>query len=697
MSQFEVLLEKKFMIHVWVEHLNVLKLLWILLRYSMKHMVLFYSTTTSSAKNIADFLCNLNIKYIRIRQEDIELGVQDKNGRALRYYVERQTSFLASGLFQEKNKQPDWLPAEYKKYSDEWIRILKSLCTVYFKKTLVYVCGVENKYRNNEIKTEGVKKVIMYVDHSVMGGHIRDSYEFDTRIPFEIRLFSQWKYNLTFFPIPGIIAYVLLTAFVSLIKSKPQSKIAPIALEKGCVFEEYISNIFARYPNAGHLFWHQPSGLSPQRLVLYFDRPDSPCDKKAISVVESYNFSWMDLSDPWRIIKNPVQMALKCLKNSRKAFPGRWSEFNVWRWTSLIYFSTLLECYRVIYRINKVHAVHQHQEWDPSTIVKALALRMEDGIMIWNHWSVDHYSVAYFNCGLADLVFSWGPCNDGYFNAHDFSYKFMLQTGMVAGDGFDTSVLKKANEIRALFSPSVNFVISLFDTSHSSKTQDSTETMLYFYKKILAAIMVREKWGVMIKPKGSHFARLPKSEAVHGVIEELEKQGRCVLMNGQEKVSVASYAGDVSVCCSINSAGILAALCGKQVLHFDLSGCLEHPLSYLGGENKVIFRSFEKLLHALEEIEKGDKFYGDHSKWLYLFNAFLDNNGPKRAGEVIGAYIKYCDKGLDRDAALKKAAEDYALKWGNDKVSIPGAVQNHLGNDLWARVMKNVSGDIDDK
>ena len=685
------------MIHVWVEHLNVLKLLWLLLRYSMQDIVLFYCSATTLSQSIIDFLCKLNLKSIHIRREDVQLGVQDKNGRALRYYVEHQTSFLASTLFQEKRKQTDWLPAEYEKYSDEWIRILKSHCMMSFKKTLVYICGVEHKYSNNEIKTEGVKKVVIYVNHSVMGSHIRDSYKFTDRFPFEMKLFFHWRYNLLYFPVPGIIASVLLRTFVSSIKSKPLSKMAPVAAEKGCIWEEYFTNIFSTYPGAGQLYWFTKNVLDGERVVLYCDRNDSPCDEKARVEIESRGFGWIDFSYPWRNVRHPVKLTLKCMINCLKAFPKSWSEFDVWRWTSLISFSALLECYRAIYRTNKVRAIHQHQEWGPATILKALALRMEDGIMIWNHWSVDHYPVAYFDCGLADLVLSWGQLNDGYFNAHDFSYKYLIQTGMIAGDGFDASVLRKANETRALFSHSVNFVISLFDSSHSSKMENATATMLYFYKNILAAILLRRGWGVVVKPKGPHFDRLPKKEAVHGVIKELVKQGRCILMNGDEKVSVAAYVGDVSVCYSINSAGILAALCGKQVLHFDLSGCLEHPLSYLGGEDTVVFRSFEKLLHALEAIEKGNGFYGDHSERLHLFDAFQDGRGSERAGEVIGAYIRYRDNGMDRESALKKAVADYAVKWGDDKVSIPGAVQNHLGNDLWTRVMKNVSGDIDDK
>ena len=66
--------------------------------------------------------------------------------------------------------------------------------------------------------------------------------------------------------------------------------------------------------------------------------------------------------------------------------------------------------------------VHQHQECWPEPLSLALATRLEGGIFVWNHWSVDHYPVSYFNTGFADLVFSWGEYNDGYFNCHFYSY-----------------------------------------------------------------------------------------------------------------------------------------------------------------------------------------------------------------------------------------------------------------------------------
>jgi hypothetical protein len=319
---------------------------------------------------------------------------------------------------------------------------------------------------------------------------------------------------------------------------------------------------------------------------------------------------------------------------------------------------------------------------------------MENGVFLWNHWSVDRLPTAYFNCGLADLVFSWGKLNDGFFNSHDFSYKYLLRTGRVAGDATNRDVEKEANEIRDTFCSSVTFVITIFDSSYGKEGHQSTDSMKYFYKQLLSSVSEKKHWGVVIKPKGRFFEGLTSDDITHEIFDELRLQQRCIYLNNKSLVSLAALIGDVSVCYGINTAGILAAMCKKQALHWDLQGLLEHPLYYSGGEDNIIFKSFDMILNALEQIEKGNTDIGDHRKWLYLFNEFQDEQGNQRAGEVIGEYMNLLENGFDHNSALDKVVENFGIKWGKDKVSKPDAIQEHLGNDLWFQVIEKVSSHI---
>ena len=80
----------------------------------------------------------------------------------------------------------------------------------------------------------------------------------------------------------------------------------------------------------------------------------------------------------------------------------------------------------------------------------------------------------------------------------------------------------------------------------------------------------------------------------------------------------------------------------------------------------------------------------DPDSILKLIDPYQDWNGNMRAGQLIGNYFKYCDKGFNRDLSLKKAVSDFRNEWGNDKVSSNGNYQNHSGNDLWRKVFENI-------
>lgn len=685
------------MIHVWIKYITFWGLIRVY-RDLRKHddILIFYHTFSKVASLFARLFEKGLFSFRRIvfRKIDYQYTAKDDRGKALIYKVEQGSAILAEEFFNEKLGKMEWLPKVYENYRNEWKRMLKSSLTMTARESLMTICIIENIYRTKERGLSGVNRVIVYIHHSIIGDYIKRLYALQISASCSILTIPSLKYNLMFFPFPGKVFQLFLQILSSRTKKREKSfDISPRAMRKGIILEEYWNNLFKRYPLAGQLFWFPEGTLPPEQVVLYFDRPDSPCDQNAKGEIKSYGFGWLNMDNPWRHIRSPIRITVRCLLNAWKAFPGKWNEFNIWLWVSFFFYSMLLECFREIYRTYNVRIIHQHQEWWPSTLVKSLAIRLEGGKTLWNHWSVDHYPIAYFNCGLADLVLSWGQLNDGFINAHDFSYQFMVRVGRVAGDGFNRDTKFEADNIRKQFSPAVTFIITIFDSSHSNdgNSHQSTSSMLTYYEKLLLSVLEREHWGALIKTKGNSFSMLPNSNKVYGIFKKLEMQKRCILLDGQKLVSLAAFAGDVTVCYGINSAGILAALCNKQTLHWDLCGCLEHPLYQVGGGNRIIFKTYDKVLNALLQIEAGDTRPGNHDEWLYLFDEFQDEQGNLRAAEVIGRYMKYLEHGMNHNSALEKSVEEFSRRWGNDKVSTPVSIQSHLGNELWRRVIKNSS------
>ena len=147
----------------------------------------------------------------------------------------------------------------------------------------MFISAVENFYDKGEINSVNVSKIILYSKH--FPAPIRDSYRSKITIPFEIKLLPNFKYHFLFYPIPGLIFYLLLKSLWASVKRKPKWNVPVDVLGKGCIFEQYNESILKSYPHSGHLYWFPHSGLTEERLVFYFDREDSPCNNINISEI----------------------------------------------------------------------------------------------------------------------------------------------------------------------------------------------------------------------------------------------------------------------------------------------------------------------------------------------------------------------------------------------------------------------------
>ena len=70
----------------------------------------------------------------------------------------------------------------------------------------------------------------------------------------------------------------------------PQSTNIGANDKRSKIFALYISNIFSRYPHAGHLFWYPSTGLDGGRVVLYFERKDDKFSEDNVKIIEKHKF-----------------------------------------------------------------------------------------------------------------------------------------------------------------------------------------------------------------------------------------------------------------------------------------------------------------------------------------------------------------------------------------------------------------------
>ena len=327
------------------------------------------------------------------------------------------------------------LSFHYKQYHMEWSRILKSEVITDSRDSIMFLVCVVNEYLIGKANIHN--HVYLFLGDSLIWKTLRHKFKADDNLDIYIKRIINLKHLLGTYPIPGQLIKLFMLIIKSYISPKPINNISQEAINKGTIFEKYIWNIFNNYPGSGHLFWHYNSGILPERVVLYLDRSDDPPIKKIIEDIGDKGFSWIQMYNPYLYLESSFFVIIRLIYELKKIFPFSLKKTDVWFWSSILRFSIELECNRQIIRKFNIMAMHQHLEWLPSTILKTLSLRMEKGLMLWNHWSLDRYPVAYHTCVVADIIFSWGNLNEGYLNAHNQNYKVIIQTGFISGDSID--------------------------------------------------------------------------------------------------------------------------------------------------------------------------------------------------------------------------------------------------------------------
>lgn len=661
-------------IDVYLENLSLLKLVALLSTKSVKTHLFHYSTQTKVARFFNRLLKRIGINAFATLDYS-QFSRKLENGASLRYKVEILTSKTVNDWLSCYGA--DNLVSPYDSCDLEWKQIVKSFLTLEIRKKSEFIYLIDNSFNKNPLR-----KTEIIIDAFPLSSYLISRLQLSQTTT--VKIWPHWKQQLLLFPFPGYALYGVLWSIYSVLRIKNPQHNMQLPDDKARVFEEYISNIFSRYPQAGHLFWFPSSHIDPKRVVLYFDRTDSRCTESATQQIQRYNMKWIDLQQR---LNHGISPSAFLNKTSKLLFPRKWNQEQIGLWSIQVYFIHWIEWYRNLLKTYNVRIVHQHRECLPLPLCLALATRLEDGIFIWNHWSVDHYPISSFDTGFADLVFSWGPYNDGYFNCHQYHYRYMLQTGLVAGDNIDSGDTQKGMEIRKAFPAEIKFVIAVFDSSHQLNTVFSTtEMMIFFYEHVLTLIKNKPEWGVVIKSKGISFQRVEAQPSIRDLVKHLMEKQQCIVLDGHSRVVTAACAADACLCFDINSAGILSAMAEKKTIHWDISGAIKHPFYYLGCEGKIIFKSFEEVRNALAAIAKGDTEIGDHANWLPLIDPFRDGQGPERAGKVVADFLHAIDSGHSRDESLKIAVQAFSDRWGNDKVSTTTNITDHEGNRIWQQV-----------
>jgi hypothetical protein len=668
---------------VWFERLSVPRLLWALWLGRNKRLEVSAGSISAASSHLAG-LARLAGLDLVLRQETVEFGLVDSQGYNLRYQVEKACAHLGNRLIEELGPLESALPAAYRNRVDEWCRILRAHFVAHASGPMVFLYNAVCR----ETQRPQGRDAVIYVSAQFLSRFMASNAPLPQGASLQIRSWPSLAELFAYAPLPGLIGFAILEILRAWRAGPAEIVVDPAALQKGTALEQYTDGILARYPEGGHLFWHQASGLASDRVVMLTNRTGMPLTEDRRKLFRKHRFGWVDGHNPCCFFPSPLRDGMSAFLGALALVPLSLRRIDWWRWLQVAHFAVILEAYRHLARRLNVIQLHQCDEQSGRALLLVLAVRMEGGMFFWNHWSVSHFPVAREGCGMADLLLAWGDYDKGLRTALGFDYSWVVKTGPLVARPLSQEFRQSAPLIRAKLSPGVTFAITLFDGSHGPGCHQPTWTLVDFLKDIFAGLQERPSWGLLLKPKDQRSLALLEEPEIVPLRQALQREGRLEVLDPLVQPTEAAQAADACVSYSINTAGLLAGLVvGKPSLHCDVAGMRGHFLYHSGCGGKILFPDVPAILSALEAIEKGAAGIGDTRSVAPLFNEFEDEFGNARAGKLIGDYIAGRDRGLKRDQALEHAVQNYAKTHGADFVASVAEARAGAASRAWSELL----------
>lgn len=425
------------------------------------------------------------------------------------------------------------------------------------------------------------------------------------------------------------------------------------------------------------LSWFSNSGISPDKVLIYFDNRDNKTGKRIkrciVDYIEQQGFYWVTLkrnivnartAHYWRAPKIPKIWMLGQGIASNK----------IDRWLLEISNHLLEEVHYwwAFYKQFNIKINYIPEEGLVKSVAQAIAFDMDTGaggFLIGKQRSEIFLPLSfYLGHHPKHIFFIWNRRVLTYFNPN---YE-QVEQFVVSGYPNNVSRLKDSNgRISFMKSKGAEFIISLFDNVHSPDSFFSTKEMTKFYQVFLEWLLEDRSIGLVVKSKKPFVINnLP---LIRSLLDKAVKTDRCILLDDQQGrfPADASCGVDMAVGIGISSAVMESILMGTRGVHYDPSHLGFHEF-YKWGYETLIFDDLFRMVSALREFRDnpgGDwQNLGDWSNVIGEVDPFCDSLGGERMGKYMNWLLEGFDKGLEKDEVIKLANNNYAQRWGAEKI-----------------------------
>lgn len=644
-------------IHLWFRHVGVVEVITGLMR-SASLRVLFLAPGFSPAA-----LRLLAIIGVPHKVVEPQLGGDDGTGLARTYKSEHRLYLATKDLVEAESGCPTHLSP------DEFRLFLGSYFIIRNRDAVAYATAVEAGYAD-----QPAIRVLCFLRFPAMGAFAARQLNRLTRPGFTVvAQFDLRALVECVRPIPGHP----LALLSQILRRRPErAQVSEGARAAGIVLEQGYWRSLESFPHSGHMYWIAPSGIAPERIALYCNRPDTPANEVLIGQAGRHGLGWIDGASPVRHLDDPLA---SILRSQIAAWPVRPRDFRAesWlRWSLAAASAVSVDAYGDLLTRYNVAAIHHFSEYSPDTLSMCVAARRKGAITVWNVWSVIPFLIARYNFAMADLILAWGPVDSSFHKVNGFGFKAIAEVGMVSADGEAPGDAAAAAEVRARFSPKVRFVITVFDNGFGWENHNSEAHFRAFFGTLCQLCAAHPDWGMLIKPKRP--AAPGNFPGAWDQLKALMDDGRCVIVEPPFSVGVASLAADLIVGCPMNSAAIVGAMRGRPLAQLDMTGLTRQPLFESGLAHGLVHEDPASFAATIERIAQGDDPHiGRISVWLPELDPFQDGGAARRAGTLIAEYLRrWSDEGADK--ALDLAIADYMDQHGRDRVILPGDSHDRL-------------------
>ena len=210
-------------------------------------------------------------------------------------------------------------------------------------------------------------------------------------------------------------------------------------------------------------------------------------------------------------------------------------------------------------------------------------------------------------------------------------------------------------------------IITVFDeVPNEAFFGNSVEEM---YRCLVDLVKQDRRFSLLIKTKKPQV--LEGMPRIHREIQELSKQGRCLAVDWKVNVSTAVANAHLVVCVPSTAAFESVMMKAPTIVYNPM--CSGSRLFYSNnGLNRRIFEDIQLMTAAIKTFADGGESavsIGACSDILPALDPFDDGKGANRMGEYLDRCLEGFDAGLAWPSILGKTNQQYALRWGNDKIT----------------------------